>query len=94
MRLLTVLALAAIAALLVSQFQATAASPTKAVEVSNFPDPQNVVGAVEVTNLPGPPPRFQLVGLTSTALTGDAGVLSFTLECQKEFAGSRLRGPV
>ncbi len=52
MRLLSVLALAVIVALLAGQLQATAASPTKAVEVSNFPDPQNVTGAVEVTNLP------------------------------------------
>ena len=88
MRLLTVLALAAVAALLASQLQATAASPTKAVEVSNFPDPQNVVGAVEVTNLPGPPPRFQLVGFTATGLTGDAGVLGFTLECRRSLPGA------
>ena len=43
MRLLTVLALAAIAALLSSQFQATAASPTRDVNVANTPLPVEIV---------------------------------------------------
>ena len=39
---------------------------------------------------PLPEARFQLVGFTPTLLTGGAGVLGFTLECQKEFDGSRM----
>ena len=70
----------------------------------NLPDPQNVTGSVEVTNLPavqdvnvtnappGPPSRFQLVGFTTATFTGDSGgVLAFTLACQAEFtADSRM----
>ena len=41
---------------------------------------------VEVVNLPpaSAPPRWQLVGFTSTSHTGDAGVLAFTVACQAE----------
>lgn len=51
-----------------------------------------VTGSVEVTNLPAPsrPARFQLVGFTTTAQRGDAGVLAFTLACQAELPGSRM----
>jgi hypothetical protein len=80
--------------------------PTKPVAVVNFPDPQNVAGSVAVTNLPAvqdvnvtnelvtvnaaPAARYQLVGFTTTALAGNAGVLGFTRACQNEFAGSRM----
>ncbi len=84
------------------------AQPTKQVEVTNFPDPQTVTGAVEVTNdatnpvvvvgevevtnLPAAsaPPRFQLVGFSTTPRKGGAGVLGMTLECQNDFSGSRM----
>ncbi|MCK5364515.1 MAG: hypothetical protein KAR22_16180, partial [Gammaproteobacteria bacterium] len=78
------------------------AQPVKRVEVVNLPDPQNVTGSVEVTNLPavqdvnvtnapaGPPSRFQLVGFTTAALPGDSGLFAFTLACQAEFFGSRI----
>ena len=80
-------------------------SSIKQVEVTNFPDPQNVTGAVEVLNLPAvqdvnvvnapPAPtacasRFQLVGFTSATYTGDTGVLGFTRGCQAEFGLSRM----
>ena len=35
-------------------------------------------------------PRFQLVGFTAATLTGNSGVLGFTLACQDEFPNSRL----
>jgi len=64
----------------------------KEVEVINFPDPQNVIGQVEVTKLPAPQPvaQFQLAGFTVATFTGDQGVLGFTRACQGEFPGSRM----
>ncbi len=52
--LLIAIALAALAALLVIQLSETAEAPTNGVEVTNFPNPQNVAGSVEVTNFPNP----------------------------------------
>ena len=80
---------------------AVLAQTPKDVNVLNFPDPQNVTGAVEVTNdplsvevvNPSPPmpaSRFQLVGFTSAMFTGGQGILGFALACQEEFAGSRM----
>jgi len=66
---------------------------TGTVEVTNdATNPVVVVGEVEVTNLPAAsaPPRFQLVGFSTTPRTGDAGVLGMTLECQNDFSGSRM----
>ena len=90
MRLLLA-ALTVVSALFVSSLAATA-QPIKQVEVTNFPDPQNVTGSVEVTNFPAAPTpsRFQLVGFTSDTFTGDTGVLGFTLACQQVFDGSRM----
>jgi hypothetical protein len=86
-----------------ASLDALAEPAPRRVIVTNFPDPQNVTGAVEVTNLPavqdvnvvsGPPadasPRFQLVGFTSALLSGEQGVLGFTSACQQEFANSRM----
>ena len=93
-----------LAAVLVS-FQASAQS-TKPVEVVNFPDPQKVAGAVEVTNLPevqdvnvvgGPASscevkRFQLVGYTVVTTTGAmGGPWGASAMCQAKFPGSRMR---
>jgi hypothetical protein len=78
--------------------------PPQQVVVSNFPNPQNVVGSVSVTNLPavqdvnvvnappqcGATPRFQLVGFTTAMFTGGEGVLGFTSACQQQFANSRM----
>ena len=68
------------------------AQAIKSVEITNFPDPQNVIGQVEVTNLPIPPTvgQFQLVGFTVATFTGDQGVFGFTRACQGEFSGSRM----
>jgi hypothetical protein len=68
------------------------AQTIKQVEVINFPDPQNVTGQVEVTNLPTceAPARFQLVGFSSETFTGGQGVLGFTAACGAEFPGSRM----
>ena len=106
MRLLPALALVFGGLLLADVFYATAAPPQQQVEVTNFPNPQNVTGSVEITNLPNvqdvsvvnepllvtgePPPRFQLVGFATATRLGDAGVLVFTLACQEEFLGSRM----
>ena len=76
------------------------------VNVQNFPDPQAVTGTVEVGNLPAvqevtgtvavsnlPPtrqPRMQLVGFSNDTLDAGAGVLSFTLACQRVFPNSRM----
>lgn len=105
MRLLPLAILAAaIFASLEAPAQPWRARPApRRVIVTNFPDPQNVSGAVEVTNLPAvqdvrvvnaPPPstsaRFQLVGFTSATFTGGQGVLGFTRACQQEFPGSRM----
>ena len=89
MRLLLAV-LAAVVALFA--YSAATAPPTPTVEVSNFPDPQNVTGSVEVTNFPpsSTPARFQLVGFSSMPVTGDVGVLGMTVECQKDFADSRM----
>ncbi len=43
--------MATLAVLFLAPFAALA-DPVKQVEVTNFPDPQNVTGAVEVLNLP------------------------------------------
>ena len=90
MRLLLA-ALAAVSALFAYSLAANA-QPVKQVEVTDFPDPQNVVGFVEVTNFPAPatPSRFQLVGFSSTPVTGGTGVLAMTAECQNNFSGSRM----
>ena len=104
MRLLLA-ALTTVSALLAYSIPATAQS-IKQVEVVNFPDPQNVTGSVEVSNLPSvqdvnvtneplavtasTPSRFQLVGFSTNPLTGDAGVLGMTLECQNDSPGSRM----
>ncbi len=82
------------------------AQPTKQVEVTNFPDPQNVVGTVEitndetnpvevvgeveVTNLPTAAGRFQLVGFTSATYLGNVGLFAFTRGCGAEFPSSRM----
>src|SRR3990170_4368179 len=73
---------------------------TKGVVVLNFPDPQNVTGAVEVTNLPDVQDvnivngstgscevkRVRLIGFTSTTYTGNlGGILGSTRKCQVEF---------
>ena len=65
---------------------------TGAVAVTNIPDPQNVTGFVEVTNFPAPatPSRFQLVGFSSTPVTGGTGVLGMTSECQNDFPARRM----
>ena len=86
-------------------YQAFAESPSKEVEVLNFPDPQNVVGSVEVTNdaanpvaveVVNPPPasppvRWQLVGFTTATYTGAmGGHFGVTRKCQLEFPNSRM----
>ena len=35
-------------------------------------------------------PRFQLVGFSSSQLTGESGVLAFTLACRQDFPESRI----
>ena len=101
------LAIVVIALILpVSALAAPGKSSIKQVEVTNFPDPQNVTGTVEVLNLPAvqdvnivnapPAPaacssRFQLVGFTSATYTGDMGsYLGVTAKCQLEFPESRM----
>ena len=79
-------------------YSATATAPQiKQVEVVNQPDPQNVTGSVEVTNLPavqdvnvtnapaGPASRFQLVGFTAATFHGGSGLFGFMIACQAEF---------
>lgn len=95
------LGLACLIALTLS-LEALAEPPPRRVVVTNFPNPQNVAGAVEVTNLPAvqdvnvvntPPSgsaRFQLVGFTAAQFNGAQGVLGFTLACQQEFPRSRM----
>jgi hypothetical protein len=81
MRLLGVALLAA--SLVAAAPCVRAEPPTKTVEVTNFPNPQNVTGAVEVTNLPAvqnvtgivevtnlpSPKRVQPIGLADTSLS-------------------------
>ena len=92
MRIFAAVTLAACAALIAVDLSAVAASPSREVQVTNFPSPQFVEGSVEVTNFPEPssPARFQLVGFTTATFTGGEGVLGFTLACQAEFPGSRM----
>ena len=57
---------------------AAEAQQIKQVEVVNLPDP-------------APPAQFQLVGFTSTTGTGNrGGTFGATLECQDDFADSRI----
>ena len=94
--------LTALAVFLAFPFAASAKT-VKKVKVTNFPDPQYVVGAVEVTNLPDVQDvsivdgaasscevnRFQLVGFTTAMLPGTEGPLAFTGACDTEFLSSR-----
>jgi hypothetical protein len=83
--------------------------PVKEVEVVNFPavqevsgavevtnddtNPVEIVGEVEVTNLPASsgPARFQLVGFTTATYSGNLrGHFGATDKCQLEFADSRM----
>ena len=78
--------------------------PPKQVEVTNFPDPQNVTGAVEVLNLPvvqdvnvlsapaAACSSFQFVGFSSGLLMGSGpiGVFSAADLCKADF-GPRAR---
>ncbi len=95
-------ALVALAAAVTFPVIAMAQAP-KQVEVTNFPNPQNVAGSVEVSNLPAVqdvnvvggasgdcPAPFQLVGFTAATFTGGQGVLGFSRACQVEFLGSRM----
>ena len=85
----------------------TSANPNKVqpVSVTNFPDPQHVVGtvnvgnlpvvqqvsgAVEVSNLTACSGEVRLVGFTSATLPGNSGMFGFTQACQVEFPGSRM----
>jgi hypothetical protein len=52
MRFLSTVPLTILAVLLAAPAETCAQPFAKQVEVTNFPDPQNVTGAVEVTNLP------------------------------------------
>ena len=82
-------ALAVVLTLITSPLTAIA-QPIKQVEVINFPDPQNVTGSVEVSNLPSiqdvivtneplavtasAQSRFQLVGFSNNPVTGATAV--------------------
>jgi hypothetical protein len=101
--ILSVVAIAAVWASTVEEFGPAPPTSTRLVTVTNFPDPQNVAGTVNVGNLPAvqqvevvnfPPPagaaRFQLVGFTAAALSATSGVLGFTGACQAEFPESRM----
>ena len=102
--LLAVLAVVLTVAAYLEPAAAKSSKSIKKVEVTNFPDPQNVTGAVEVTNLPpvqdvnvvnptpvAPPARFQLVGFTNTLYTGNlGGIFGGAEKCQLEFPTSRM----
>ena len=64
------------------------AQAVKQTEVINFPDPQNVVGSVEVTNLPdaGGVSRFQFVGFSETQVDAVSGVFAWTRACNADFS--------
>ena len=98
MRLLPALALVFGGLLLADVFYATAAPRDQQVEVTNFPNPQEVVGAVEVSNLPA----VQDVNIVSSSRTGGFDFVGFTAQhvdavsgfftlrgvCQAEFGSS------
>ena len=80
-------------------------SRVKRVEVINFPNPQQVVGTVEVTNLPPvqdvnvvnppecsapTPARYQLVGFSTESFVGNRGLLALSRACGADFPGSRI----
>ena len=101
------LLLVALAAVVTFPVIATAQT-SKQVEVINFPNPQNVAGSVEVTNLPavqdvnivggGTAPsssRFQIVGFTTANYNGNlGGYFGATQKCQLEFPESRMCNPL
>jgi hypothetical protein len=72
---------------------------TGSVEVLNFPDPQNVAGAVEVTNDAANPVQVEVTNgsgggvevlITQEIYTGDlGGYYGATEKCQVEFEGAR-----
>jgi hypothetical protein len=84
------------------------AQSPKEVTVTNFPNPQNVAGSVEVTNLPAvqdvnivsggttpSSPRFQIVGFTTATYNGNlGGFFGATQKCQLEFPASRMCTPL
>jgi hypothetical protein len=73
---------------------------TGSVEVLNFPDPQNVAGAVEVTNDAANPVQVEVTNrsggsvevlITQATYTGNlGGYYGATEKCQLEFEGARL----
>jgi hypothetical protein len=65
------------------QNHAAAEPPTRQVEVTNFPDPQHVVGAVEVTNLPA----TQDVAVTNLPAVQDVNVVSESLATAIQLVG-------
>ena len=76
------------------------AQPTKQVEVLNFPNPQNVAGSVEITNLPavqdvnvvsGPSAAF--LGFSSILLIGDHGFLHMNSLCVETFGAGAFMCP-
>ena len=73
--------------------------PPQEVAVSNFPDQQNVVGTVDVGNLPldvdghlliAPERPFRFVGVTTERFDGAAGWGAMTRACFDEFPGARM----
>lgn len=97
MRLLSLLVLASALTLSADSWgkpPAAGGRPAVPVRVTNFPEVQEVMGSVEVSNLPGPTggacAPFQLVRFTRATFTGGEGVINFTRWCQAEFPGSRM----
>lgn len=78
----------------VQDVNVTNAPAVQDVTVTNdATNPMEVVGEVSVTNLPAASAtaRFQLVGFTATAYTGDmGGHFGVTQKCQLEFPDSRM----
>ncbi len=64
--------------------------PTVEVEVTNFPDPQNVVVTNEVPVVVVDLPRFQLVGFSAATRPANTGLFPLSQACSSEFEGSRI----
>ena len=62
-----------------------AGQAVKQVEVTNFPDSQNVVGQVEVTNLPTCESPARFVGYSAASFDGSAGIVPLHGACRDSF---------
>jgi len=104
--ILSAVAIAAVWASTVEQFEPAQPSSSRLVTVTNFPNPQNVAGTVsvdnlpvvqtvsgvvEVSNLPMPDPaHFRFVGVTTQTFPGGGSRAAMMQACNSEYPGSRM----